>query len=333
MLRGRFQEAWLICEQLERNDPTCHRHRFNRGWFMLHQGKLQEGARCLEAGRLIDVYGNHKDCKSNKPVWNQQDLQGKTIIMHLEGGFGDNIMQVRFATEFAQRGARCYVNCDPRIHSLFRRVKGVEDCIIHRQVLHTYHDYNVFGFSAVWMLGHEFENLPNKPYLNVDPDLDRIWRGILQSDRPKVGIRWSGLPDFEHQQFRIFPPRLLIDLHKKFPHIQFVSLQKDDNLIELPDAIKDHVHLFENWDDTAACVNNLDLVISSCTSVAHVSAALGKPTWILVPMLPYHCWAYGDDHSPWYPDTCTLYRQTKFGDWQEPFERIEQALDQMFPAP
>jgi ADP-heptose:LPS heptosyltransferase len=84
-------------------------------------------------------------------------------------------------------------------------------------------------------------------------------------------------------------------------------------------------------EDTAACIENLDLVITSCTSIAHLSAAMGKPTWVIVPVLPYHVWAYGDQHSPWYQDTTKVFRQKTFGKWDHPFDRIEQELVDLFP--
>ena len=331
MIRGRFQDGWTIAQELERRYPDDHRAKFNRGWFLINQGQLQQGYQCLEYGRSISVYGDDTKTVKVKPKWDQSDLQGKTVILNLEGGFGDNIMQSRFATDFAARGAKCLVNTDKRLHGILGGIKGVDACITNEYVRQTHHDWHVPGFSAVWMLGHDFDTLPHQPFITANPDLMQVWRSILRTDKPKVGIRWSGLPTFEHQQFRLFPPRKLIDLHKKFPHIQFVSLQKDDNLIELPPQVKDVTHFLETWDDTAACIANLDLVISSCTSVAHLAASMGLPTWILVPILPYHCWAYGDEHSPWYAKTCRLFRQVQFGNWDHTFHQIEQQLQEKFP--
>jgi len=85
-----------------------------------------------------------------------------------------------------------------------------------------------------------------------------------------------------------------------------------------------------SWEDTAAAIENLDLMITSCTSIAHLSAAMGKRTWIIVPILPYHVWAYGGDHSPWYQRSTKIYRQTTFGNWDAPFAKIEQDLVTQF---
>ena len=157
-----------------------------------------------------------------------------------------------------------------------------------------------------------------------------LWKEILKkTDKLKVGIRWSGSPLFEHQQFRIFPPEKLINL-SKYTELEFYSLQRDTDTRELPDEIFDLQHLIISWEDTAACIHNLDLVITSCTSIAHLSAAMGKPTWVIVPLLPYHIWAYGGDHSPWYQKTTRVFRQIKFGDWTETFEKLEVELVKYF---
>jgi ADP-heptose:LPS heptosyltransferase len=146
-----------------------------------------------------------------------------------------------------------------------------------------------------------------------------------------VGIRWSGNPKFEHQQFRIFPPEMLIDLHKDNDHIQFYSLQRDNDLRELPSEIQDLNHILISWEDTAAAIENLDLIITSCTSIAHLASAMGKPTWVIVPILPYHIWAHGDRHSPWYSEQTVVYRQNKFGQWTDTFQQVRDELLLKFP--
>jgi len=331
MIRGRFDEGWKIAEELERIDPTDPRAKFNRGWFLLNQGKFQEGFRCLEYGRSLNVYGSGK-LDTTKPIWDQSDLNGKTVIINLEAGYGDNIISARFATEVWRRGGTCILCCDKTVHSLFSRIPGVKECITLDQVQSTPHDFWIPGFSCSWLFGHESDNMPNDPYIFARSESIQIWKNIVNTKKPKIGIRWSGNPKFEHQQFRIFPPKLLIDLHKKFDYCQFYSLQKDNDIYELPEQIADLQHLLISWEDTAACIENLDLVITSCTSIAHLASAMGKPTFVIVPILPYHIWAYGDEHSPWYQETTRVFRQKIFGKWTEPFEKIEQCVAEMFPA-
>lgn len=330
MIRGRFDEGWKIAEELERLDPTDRRAKFNRGWFLIHQGRWQEGFQCLEYGRSLNVYGSGR-LNTSKPIWDGSDLTDKTVILSLEAGYGDNIIQARFATEIWRRGGRCIINCDRTLHSLFMRIPGVSQCITNQEVQMTYHDFWIPGFSSSWIFGHTVDTVPNEPYIFAKPESVEIWKNIIKTDKVKVGIRWSGNPQFEHQQFRIFPPEMLINLYKDNDHIQFYSLQRDTDIKELPSEINDLQHIIISWEDTAAAIENLDLVISSCTSVAHLASAMGKPTWVIVPLLPYHVWAYGDRHSPWYTEQTVVYRQTKFGSWDNTFQSVSDDLKTKFP--
>ena len=117
--------------------------------------------------------------------------------------------------------------------------------------------------------------------------------------------------------------RSLISLHE-IPGVTLYSLQRDQDLIaNLPfQDLKDDM---QSWEDTASIVAGLDLVITSCTSVAHLSAALGVETWIIVPVLPYYLWAVPGNKSAWY-DSVKLFRQTKYGDWSEPLNAVRYAL-------
>jgi len=328
MIHGKFDDAWKIAQQIHEEHPGDIRALFNRGWFLINQGNLQEGFQCLEYGRALNVYGSER-LKTSKPIWNQSDLTDKTVIINLEGGYGDNIISVRFANEIQKRGGTCIVCCDVTLHSLFERTPGVSKCITWNEVLTTYHDWWIPGFSCSWLFGHTFENLPNDPYIFANSNSVQIWKDVIKDKKPKIGIRWSGNPQFEHQQFRIFPAEKLINLCRN-KDLQFYSLQRDNDLRELPESIIDLNHFLISWEDTAAAIQNLDLVITSCTSVAHLSAAMGKPTWIITPVLPYHTWAYGGDHSPWYPKTTRIFRQKSFGDWNKTFMEIEKELQKFF---
>jgi hypothetical protein len=332
MIRGRIDEAWKIAEEIEEKYPNDPRGKFNRGWHLLHQGKFQEGFKCLEYGRSLNVYGSGK-INTTKPVWDQSDLSGKSVIINMEAGYGDNIIYARFATEIWRRGGKCYLCCDKTLHSLFSKIPGVEKCITLDEVSTTYHDFWIPSFSCSWLFGHTVETIPNEPYIFAKQESVELWKGMLKTDKKyKIGIRWSGNPKFEHQQFRIFPAEKMINLYKDNGNIQFYSLQRDNDLRELPEEIQDLQHFMISWEDTAACIENLDLVISSCTSIAHLASAMGKPTWVVVPILPYHVWAHGDQHSPWYQKTTRVFRQKSFGDWDNTFEEIGKEIKTQFGA-
>lgn len=346
MLRGEFDEAWKISEQLQKlgpngiQDPSGKknpemwlRHNFNRGWFLLNQGKFLEGMELLESGRFLNVYGGGR-LPTTKPIWQRGDpLEGKTIILCMEGGFGDEIIHARFAKTLGERGAKVILAASVELHSIFSRIPGVVKVIPRSKeaVDDNPHDYWIPGFSAGWLLYDSYEDLPNDPYITPIPESVTTWANIVKSDKIKVGIRWSGNPKFEHQQFRNFPSELLTDL-AKHKELQLFSLQRDNDTKELDPSIYDLQYILLSWEDTAAAIANLDLVITSCTSVAHMAAAMGKETWVITPTLPYHTWAHKAPESrisPWYTSV-RIFRQTKLGKWDDTFKLLYEELENKF---
>jgi hypothetical protein len=345
-LEGRHAEARALSDKLEAigpqkiQDPKGQttqdiwmRHCFNRGWFLIQDGDYQKGSQLLENGRFLNVYGN-QPLMTNAPIYNpqQHDIKGKGIIISLEGGYGDEIIHARFAQSFKKQGAaRVYLAAAPEMVSLFSRIDGVDGVILRNQANTVAHDFWVPGFSAGWVAGHTFEDFPGDPYLTARPESVDVWKNIINSDKIKVGIRWAGNPKFEHQQFRRFPTDFITNL-TKYSELQLYSLQRDHNTIQLPEGVQDLQHLMLSWEDTAAAIMNLDLVITSCTSVAHLSAALGKQTWVIVPCLPYHTWTWKaptSDTSPYYK-CVKLFRQRKYGSWNDPWQRLYTELESKF---
>ena len=327
MIRGEFDNAWQVCQMIEEEEPDNLRHRFNRGWFLIQQGKFREGFQSLEAGRFLSVYGSPQ-LPTNKTIWNGEDLNGKVVILNLEAGYGDQIISARFATEVHKLGGKAVLCCHPDLHSIFSRIPGVHSCISINEVKYTRHDYWIPGFSCSWLFGHDVDTIPNQPYLTPLKSSVELWKNITATDKIKVGIRWSGNPKFEHQQFRLFPTEPLFDLANQ-DKAQLFSFQRDDDLRELPENIIDLQHFLISWEDTLAGLANMDLVITSCTSIAHASAAMGKDTWVIVPILPYHIWTYAAPHStrsPWYQNNTRIFRQKKFSNWDQTFADLKEAF-------
>jgi len=219
----------------------------------------------------------------------------------------------------------------PQKLAVFSRIEGVDRVITRAQTNTVAHDYWAPGFSCGWLSGHTIETLPGKPYLTPIPMSIDMWKNIIKSDKKKVGIRWSGNPKFEHQQFRKFPPELMVNL-AQHEELQIYSFQRDHNVVALSSNIIDLQHLMISWEDTLAAISLMDIVITSCTSVAHIAAALGKETWVVVPILPYHIWAFDapqSTKSPYY-DTATVYRQQEPSKWNGTFQKLYADLEQKF---
>ena len=345
-LEGKHQEARVLSDKLENIGPEkivdakgqntndiWMRHCFNRGWFMIQDNEYKKGCQLLENGRFLNVYGS-PPLKTDAPIFNPEKhtIKDKSIIISLEGGYGDEIIHARFATSFKNQGAKAvYVACAPELVSVFERLQGVDKVILRNQAHTVPHDFWVPGFSAGWVAGHEFSDFPNDPYLTAKSDSVEIWKTFVKSDKIKVGIRWAGNPKFEHQQFRKFPENFITNL-TKYDELQVYSLQKDHNIIQLPENVTDLQHFLLSWEDTMAAIANMDIVISSCTSVAHLAAAMGKETWVIVPILPYHTWTPGSpdaNTSPYYK-CVQIFRQTDPKKWNPTFQNLYTALEARF---
>jgi len=353
-LEGKHAEAWEISEKLEKIGPEkildregkntqdiWLRHCFNRGWHLVQKGEFQKGFQLLECGRYLNTYGGGL-LKTDKSIFNPEvhKTKNKSVILSLEGGYGDEIIHARFATHIKRifKFSKIYIACDPSLKSLFSRIEDVDGIITRAEADTVKHDYWIPGFSAAWICGFDYETLPNKPYIMPNELSVNLWKSIINSEKKKVGIRWAGNPKFEHQQFRTFNAQWLLKMAEAFPDVQFYSFQRDNNLEELPENITNLENLIISWEDTAAAIMNMDLMISSCTSVAHLSAALGKETWVITPILPYHTWAHGAPENPgergsktsaWY-NSIKVYRQIYKEKWQDTFEEIYKDFEEKF---
>lgn len=313
-LKGDFLASEKILKKLDQNNKKVS---FNLGWHYLRQGDLKKGFEGLETGRDINVFGNSKP--RGIPLYTGQDLKNKTVLFAGEGGLGDQIINIRFIKNIAELGAKIIVSCDPKLFSLFKEMPYVT-ALCHRDYDQSiFCDYFIPGMSAPLYLNLNYENIDGKPYLNYFTP-----RNLFPFNKTlKVGLKWSGNPAFEHEQYRKFPVKLMLDL-LDMPDIVFYSLQKDEDFVD-EDRFIDLRYELKTWKDTAEIIAGLDLVITSCTSVAHLAGALGKPVWIIVPILSYYIWSLPGNTSPWY-DSAVLYRQEQYGDWAAPFQQIKQDL-------
>ena len=318
---GREAEAFGISDELMQLAPEDPRVQFNRGWHLLARGELQNGMKLLEAGRSLQVYGN-LPLPTYRKIWTPQDLNHRVHLV-LEGGLGDEIIHFRFGRDLATRyGAKVTVVCQPALAGIFATQSWVAAIIQREAALGVYHDSWLPGMSAAFHLGYEYSDLSGDKYLDAPEPFIKKWASVLRSDsKLRVGIRWAGNPQFEHQQLRLFPADILLGLAQT-PGVQLYSFQRDHHLLELPPNIINLGPHLQTWEDTAAALRHMDLVVSSCTSVAHCAAALGKSTWVIIPALPYYVWAQPGVTSKWYKSV-RLFRQTAFNRWDDIEDKLK----------
>lgn len=316
-INGHPEISEAVLRDFAQQNPGDPRPLFNLGWHDMRHGRLSKGFEGMNAGRFIEVFGSKA---LPGPIWKDQDLTSKVLLLRSEGGLGDEIVNFRFAKDFKDKGAIVVISAHPSLCPIFARhgYATVTSAAVEQGGV--YYDYWVPAMSAAYVLGYEFEMLPGKAYMTAEPATVAKKPGTI-----KVGVRWSGNPKFEHEQHRRFPPELLIDLHKT-AGVSFYSFQRDDDVrTGLPfDDLGPHL---KSWDDTASHLKAMDLVITSCTSIAHMAGALGVETWVVVPIMPYYTWAVPGEKSAWY-DNVTLFRQTKYGQWDDVFEEIGKHLAQ-----
>ena len=309
---GNFVEGWRLAQKIEAAEPNNHRAAYNRGWYLLHQGQIQRGYQLLDRGRIAGVFGDSPP-DTPTPQW---DGKSKGIILlQLEGGLGDQIHQVRYAKNIADRGCKVIVSCSGQLASLFINVDGVSAVIQHEAAFGIYHDFWVAGMSAVVPLGLELEDIHGNPYIKSPT--------VIKGSRKRIGLRWQGNSKFEKEHHKKFPYELMFDAVRGVD-ADFISLQRDEGAESCPNWVQ--TVPLNSWEDTRRAVASCDLVISSCTSVSHLAGAMGIATWVVTPVMPYFLYALAGDRTPYY-NSFTLFRQEVFGSWLEPFVNIKKALN------
>ena len=262
-------------------------------------------------------------------VWlGQESLHEKTILLYAEQGFGDTFQFIRYATLLAQRGARVVVEVPQALVTLVRGVVGVQDVVAVGASVPPF-DVHCPLMSLPLAFKTDLSTIPRcGAYLRSDPHRRATWADRLGPKvRPRIGLAWSGRPTHRNDHNRsIALERLLVSLP---PGFDYVCLQKDirpSDLVALQrSGVRDCTKDMDDFSDTAALCDAMDLVLCVDTSVAHLSAALGRPTWILLPYTPDWRWLLDRSDSPWY-DTVQLFRQNADCDWTPVLQQVTHAL-------
>lgn len=268
-----------------------------------------------------------------RPQWDGTPLGGKTLLIQMEQGRGDMIQFVRFAPLVTALGGRVIVRTVPELVSLMAVADGVQSAVSQLDAMPVC-DLVIPALSLPRVLGTTLETIPaTVPYIRTDQQRVEAWRKRLPVDGSlRVGLAWQGADENRDNQNRSCPLRCLSVL-ADLEGISFYSLQLGagrDQLLQ-PDnrlQVHDFTEHINDFADTAALIENLDLVISVCTSVTHLAGALGKPVWTLLHFAADWRWLVEREDSPWYP-TMRLFRQTAPGDWPEVVERVRHELDVM----
>ena len=276
--------------------------------------------------------GNEVSLPENAPWprWTGQDIAGKSLLILPEQGFGDAILMARFLPRLAAMGAKVSMVIKPPLQRLFEGLEGLERMVSHARKSDHF-DYYTPNMSLPHLVGFEDEAVPPPPPQLFIPGPSRSRAKAIVApfkDRFKIGVVWTGSLTYKANHRRSTGPESFLGL-TQVPGVQLFSLYKGEAHPDFVSSgmcglIMDACGNDQDFADSAAVIDEMDLMITTDTAVVHVAASLGKPVWNMLSHEGF--WLYGQgDTTPWYP-TMRLFRQRMNGDWDELFQRVEAEL-------
>jgi len=305
---------------------------FNYSYLLLRQGRYEEGWRCFEARNWYARLEQYLAL----PRWRGELLEDKSVLIGIEAGHGDMIQFCRYSALLKARGAtRIGIICHPALKTLFSTLDSVDLVIALDEPLPSSHwDFWTPPLSVAFYCQTRLDSIPaTLPYLRADRKKLEFWAAkMCDFTGLRVGLVWKGSTSFENDADRSLPDLETLAPLSSIAGVRFFSLQKGageneaDNPPQGMSLVKLGPQIFD-FSDTAAIVENLDLVISVDTAVAHLAGALGKTCWILLPDYKADWrWLAERNDSPWYPGVVRLFRQPRMGDWATVIDEVRAAL-------
>jgi tetratricopeptide (TPR) repeat protein len=338
MALGRIDEAAASYQRALRVLPDYPDAMFHLGMLNLMRGRYRDGWAGFEYRFKI----RRAIRRSCEPRWNGTSLRGRTLHVMREQGIGDDIMYSSCFLQLIRDAKHCYIECEPRLEKLLARsfpeatfIPIVDNATKLAATSREDVDVRIFSASVPGYLRNSVRDFPqHQGYLKAGPERAAYWREklALLGSGLKVGISWRGGTVYTNLKRRTLALDTLSPVLVQ-PGVHWINLQYGERAAEIsgfknvrgieitdwPEAIDG------DYDETAALVSELDLVISVCTSVIHLAGALGRPVWVMVPHAPE--WRYGLESEvlPWYPSS-RLFRQTEAGSWDGVIGRVGEAL-------
>jgi ADP-heptose:LPS heptosyltransferase len=327
----RFDQAFAVYHRARALDPSRAVAEWNLALLHMLTGDFEAGWAGREARwRMPALSASYP--RFSQPMWlGAEPIAGKTVLVYSDEGIGDTIQFSRYVPMLAARGARVILVVEDAVLPLLSGLAGVSQCLPKSATTLPPFDLHCPNSSLPLAFATRLDTIPAEQSYLPAPAAGRVraWEERLGShDRLRVGLVWSGNPKHPNDRNRSIRLRALA--HILDVDATFVSLQKDPRpddrtvLLERNEIIDLSADLTD-FAETAALASCLDLVITVDTSVAHLTGALGRPTWILLPYTPDYRWLLDRDDSPWYP-TVRLFRQDPTRDYASVIERVRSEL-------
>ena len=314
---------------LEPNIPSAH---WNKALTHILLGEYEQGWKEYEWGWQCGERGKQRQYR--QATWlGEEPITGKTILVHPEQGFGDLIQFCRYMPMLEELGAKVILEAPASLVELLASLSATLSVIKEGEVLPAF-DLVCPVMSLPLALKTSLETIPaSTPYLNVRDAKKQYWQAKLGAKtRPRIGIVWSGSMTNQidnnlcaRRNIPLSELKPLFDLPFEFHVLQKDIRPEDKPILDNLTQLHGHQDELQDFADTAAIIQEMDLVISVCTSVAHLSGALGHETWVLLPYSADYRWMTNENDSPWYPNT-ELIRCKKIGDWSDVVQQTIQKL-------
>jgi tetratricopeptide (TPR) repeat protein len=324
MTQGRVDEGIPMFDLCLQAEPENLEARINRGLALMTLGRYKEGMADYE-WRLVSkdsTVGQYMR-SIGVPKWRGESLKDKTILVHCEQGIGDTIFSMRYIRQLQERGARVTFAAQKEIQRLAEQMPDVKVVSWHQKT--GFVDYQLSLLSIPHVTQQPITD--DKPYLTISDDLVKEWAERLgPKTKPRIALVWAGNPKFKHEKSRGGKLEDFIPIFSQ-PGFEFFSVQKGIAAYQterFPQVTPLHPEI-RDYADTGAILKNMDLLISTDTSVPHLAGAIGVPVKLLVQFSPE--WRLYGTHtnSTWYEKT-KFYRQEKPGSWSDVVEKIAEEL-------
>ena len=330
---GRVDDAIAAYDLCLRQVPGWPDPMFNRGMALLLKGDMVRGLEGYEQRWQVKSFSGVRR-NLPQPMWDGASFEGRRLLLHAEQGAGDTLQFARYVPLICARGGEVLLDSPSSLIRLLSTLEGGARVIRPGETIPPF-DLQLPLGSAMRAFGTDLSTIPAKtPYLWADPKDRGRWRDRFAGSGLKIGVTWQGNPDQGSEPHRSIPLRLLRPVLEA-PGCRFFALQKEfgrEQMALLPPGMLDDIGPeLTDFAESAAAISELDLVITTCTSVAHLAGALGKPTWVLLRAAPDWRWLLEREDSPWYP-TVRLWRQPAAGDWPSVVARVAAALRDLAAA-
>ena len=302
-VRGDLPKALSAYEQAVTLNPMDFESRLSVALTKMSMGVWTPET--LQEYEIRHLVGGNPCPQNGKPIWEGQDITGKTILLCTEQGMGDAVMFARYARLLQDRGAKVIVLTRAIWEPLMWRFYGISSVCTHEDAAEgklPEYDYHLPMMSCLRLLG---------VYDGDGPYMDLLDPAKFYTI-PLVGYSWQGNPDHRNDRYRSVP-------RERFDFLKRLDV--------IPEPIHKGENGIENPIDLAKKINYCDLVITVDTATAHIAGALHKPVWLVLPVNADFRWAKGNDSTPWYP-TMRIFRCREPLAWDEVFERVEKQFDE-----